>query len=68
VVSFDSYRYAANSTLSDENPYYEKGLESMRGEYYLDRSTGEEFVQFTTIPNYFKNKEQRPNRHQQEVR
>jgi hypothetical protein len=59
VVIFDSYRYAANFSPSSENPYYVKGLESMRGGYYLDRKTGEEFVQFTTVPNYFKNYENR---------
>lgn len=59
VVIFDSYRYAANFSPSGENPYYLQGLESMRGGYYHDRSTGEEFVQFTTVPNYFKNYQNR---------
>jgi hypothetical protein len=59
VVIFDSYRYAENFSPSDENPYFWKRLESMRGAYYLDRSTGEEFMEFTTVPNYFKNKQNR---------
>jgi hypothetical protein len=59
VAIFDSYRYAENFSPSDENPFFRKGLESMRGAYHLDRSTGEEFVEFTTVPNYFKNKQNR---------
>lgn len=59
VAIFDSYRYAENFSPSDENPYFQKGLESMRGAYHLDRLTGEEFVELTTVPNYFKNKENR---------
>lgn len=55
VVIFDSYRYALNFSPSDENPYYRQGLESMRGGYHLDRARGEEFMEFTTVPNYFKN-------------
>jgi hypothetical protein len=55
VVIFDSYRYALNFTPIDENPYYRQGLESMRGGYHMDHSTGEEFVDFTTVPNYFRN-------------
>lgn len=59
VAIFDSYRYALNFSPSDENPYFSKGLESMHGAYHLDRSTGEEYVEFTTLPNYFKNKQNR---------
>lgn len=59
VTVFDSYRYAKNFSPSGENPYYWKGLESMRGEYYIDRKTDEEFVEFTSVPNYFKNKQDR---------
>jgi hypothetical protein len=55
VVIFDSYRYALNFLPGDEDPYYRQGLESMRGGYHLDRTAGEEFVEFTTVPNYFKN-------------
>lgn len=59
VVIFDSYRYAANFSPSDENPYFLKGLDSMRGGYHLDRPKSEEFVEFTTVPNYFKNYQDR---------
>ncbi len=31
----------------------------MRGEYYFDRATGEEYVEFSTTPNYFKSKQAR---------
>ena len=59
VAIFDAYRYARNFSPIEENPYYWQGLESMRGGYYFDRTTGEEYVEFSTIPNYFKNKKDR---------
>jgi hypothetical protein len=58
-VIFDAYRYARNFSPVEENPYYRQGLESMRGEYYFDRTTEEDYVEFSTIPNYFKNKKDR---------
>jgi hypothetical protein len=59
IVIFDSYLYAQNFSPVEENPYYRQGLESMRGLYYLDRTTGEEFVEFSTVPNYFRSKQAR---------
>lgn len=59
VVIFDAYRYARNFSPIEENPYYMQGLESMRGAYYFDRAMGEEYVEFSMIPNYFKNKKDR---------
>jgi hypothetical protein len=59
VVIFDEERYAKNFSPVEENPYYKRGLESMRGEFFFDRTTNEAFVEFSTTPNYFKSKQNR---------
>ena len=40
-------------------PEFPEVLDAMRGEYFLDRRTGEEYVGFTTIPNYNNNPQAR---------
>ncbi len=59
VVIFDNPTSAKHFRADALAPNFEEGLESMRGEYYLDRTTGEEYINFSTVPNFFKSKESR---------
>ena len=41
------------------NPPVRAVLDAWRGEYFLDRRTGEEYVAFSTVPNYHDNPQAR---------
>ena len=51
---FDDYSVAQNATLDAISVYFEKTLESSRGEYYLNRNTGEEFVSYSVSSGYLR--------------
>ena len=38
---------------------FQEALDAFRGEYFLDRTTGEEYVSFTTVPDYQRNYDSR---------
>lgn len=54
VGIYDKYEIAVyfNSDFQDS-------LDAFRGEYVLDRTTGKEYVSFTTVPDYQKNYDSR---------
>lgn len=54
VTFFDNQIVARNATLNSMSVYFEKTLESSRGEYYLNRDTGEEFVSYSTSSGYLR--------------
>lgn len=54
VAIFTDYKAAKHF-----RPDFPEILDAWRGEYFLDRRTGEEYVSFTTIPNYNNNPQSR---------
>jgi hypothetical protein len=39
--------------------WYRDWLEALRGEYFLDKDSGEEYISYSTTPNYFKSQQSR---------
>ena len=58
VVLFDDSAYI-NRIYVSVDAFFHKADESKRGYCYLDRITGEEYITYSTVPNYFKNPEKR---------
>lgn len=54
VVLLTDHRFAKAFPV-EGTLWYEEWQEALRGEYFLDRNTGEEYISYSTVPNYGKN-------------